>query len=99
MGQILFSVSLCLASSLVCAQGAPPDGRGSVPPPDRDAQRREQIREVLKPGRAPVIVAPSPGGNSVLVASPPAYQLTPQGRAELREQLRRERYENRGVRP
>ena len=34
----------------------------------------------------------------VLLASP-TYQLSPAGRAELREQLRREQRENRGMRP
>lgn len=92
MGQILLCMSFCLASGLASAQGAPPGSRGGVSPPDRDAQRREQIREVLKQGRG--TGTPSNGG-SFLVSSPPPYQLTPQGRAELREQLRRERNDNR----
>jgi len=90
-------MSFCLASGLASAQGAPPVGRSSMPPPDRDAQRREAIREVLKPGRDGVSTA-SINRNSVVPVSPPPYQLTPQARAELREQLRRERYDNRGSR-
>lgn len=109
MGQFLFCMSFFLASGLASAQGAPPGSRGNQPPSDRDAQRREEIREVLKTGRTggvsvPPMTVPPPtvpqgSGGAVLLVSPQSYQLTPQARAELREQLRRERYEHGRGRP
>jgi hypothetical protein len=102
MGKIRFSVSLCLAASLASVQAAPPAERGGVYASDLGAQRRVEIREVTMQGRGGGVGVPPASGTSVTPASPPPYQLTPQGRAELREQLRRERYarnEKRGDRP
>jgi hypothetical protein len=103
MGNIRFSVSLCLSATLASAQAAPPAERGGVYPSDPGAQRRVEIREVTMQGRGGGVGVPLAGGTSVMPASPsPPYQLSPQGRAELREQLRRERYERnekRGDRP
>jgi hypothetical protein len=91
MRQILLFLSPLLVSGLVSAQGAPL--------PDRDAQRREQIRDVLKSGRTGNTPGPMPSNSPVLLAQPPHYQLSPQGKAELREQLRREQNDYRGPRP
>lgn len=109
MGHILLCMSFFLASGLASAQGFPPGSRSNHAPPDRDAQRREEIREVLKTGRTgggsvPPMNVPPPtvplgSGGTVVLVAPPSYQLTPQARAELREQLRRERYENGRGRP
>jgi hypothetical protein len=99
MGKIRFYVSMSLAASLASAQGAPPAERGSVYPPDPGAQRRVEIREVTMQGRVGGVGVPPAGGPSIMPAPPPPYQLTPKGRAELREQLRRERLEKQGDRP
>jgi len=83
------------------AQVGPPGGYGNFPPDDRDQQRREQIREVLKSGRQTVGSQGRPAGNAVVLAPvSPSYHLTPQARAELREQLRRDQNESRrGAQP
>jgi hypothetical protein len=102
MGKIRFYVSLCLAACLASAQAAPPAERGGVYPSDPGVQRRVEIREVTMQGRGGGVGVPPGSGTSVMPASSLPYQLTPQGRAELREQLRRDRYERpekRGDRP
>lgn len=101
MGQIqLLVVSLLLGSGLAWAQAGAPGSRGNPSGLDRDPQRREQIRESLKtvrqPANGPDILFDR---NVVPVPPPPNYHLTPQGKAELREQLRREQNENRRGRP
>ena len=96
---MLLYLSICLAAGVASAQAGPPFTRVSPPPPDRDPQRREQIREVLKPARNAGSGAQVPTTDSVVLAPPSQYQLTPQGRAELREQLRREQIQNRGPQP
>ena len=63
MRQILLFLSPLLVSGLVSAQGAPL--------PDRDAQRREQIRDVLKSGRTGNTPGPMPSNSPVLLAQPP----------------------------
>ena len=99
MGKIRFYVSMSLAASLASAHGAPPAERSGVYPPDLGAQRRGEIREVTMQARVGGIGGPPASGNSVTPPPPPSYQLTPKGRAELREQLRRERSEKPGDRP
>jgi hypothetical protein len=50
-------------------------------------QRRSELREVLRPSRVVVSDTTTAQAN---VPTPPSHHLTPEGRAELREQLRRE---------
>lgn len=105
MRQILFlSVTLAAASGCAWAQPGPPGGRagpggGPVAGPGAgqvtvDPKVQRQIREVLQINRpAAGVMEPDPIPTADRQPTPP-YQLTPEGKAQMREQLRRDRDPN-----
>lgn len=94
MVQFPLCVTFCLVSGLAMAQGVPPERRVGSLAANQEARRGGDIREVLKNVNTGASAPAVPGANPVPMTTPP-YQLSPKGRAELREQLRREQQEQR----
>ena len=97
MRRLLVFLPLYVCSAAVLAQPGPWSGQGDPQQQVRD-QRRNELREVLRPPRQAGfgLETTTARADSPL---PPSHHLTPEGRAELREQLRREQYDTRRARP
>lgn len=86
MRRILVIFVLCASSAAVPAQPGGQQAHADRLQLERD-QRRSELREVL---RLPRTVVPDTTTAQADVP-PPVHHLTPQGRAELREQLRQDK--------
>jgi len=93
MRRILVTIPFCLCALAVWAEPGPRASQGDPQQILRD-QRRSELRDVLRPPR-PSDFGPVSTSVRVEPPAPPSRHLTPQERAELREQLRREQNESR----
>jgi hypothetical protein len=97
MRRLLVFLPFCVCSAAVLAQPGQRPGQGDPQQLVRD-QRRNELREVLRPPRQAGFGMETTTAHAEPVV-PPSHHLTPEGRAELREQLRREHNDNRRQRP
>lgn len=86
MRRVLVIFLLCTSAAAVPAQPGGQQALADRLQVERD-QRRNELREVLRPPRT---VVPDTTTAQADVP-PPVHHLTPQGRAELREQLRQDK--------